>query len=108
VQTTHTAVLARRERITTDFATLPHEAGWATEAVFFTQVEGQHPALAVTTEISPDGIAWVPHGVPQQLAEDASMVASPMTVFGNWVRVAISGATEAQPVRVLVHLSLKG
>jgi hypothetical protein len=108
VQTVHTSVIARRVRIDTDFATLPYEAGWATEAVFFTQVEGQHPPLTVTAEISPDGINWLPHGEPQVLDEDASMVATPLSVFGNWVRVTIRGATEASAARVLVHLTLKG
>lgn len=108
MQTTHTSVIARRARITADFATLPYEAGWATEAVFFTQVEGEHPPLTVTIEISPDGITWVPRGEPQELAEHASIVANPTVVFGNWVRLAISGATEARSARVLVHLSLKG
>jgi len=108
VLTTYTSVLARRVQITTDFATLPYEAGWACEAVFFTQVEGEHPPLTVTTEVSPDGITWLPRGEAQQLAEDGSIVDNPMTVFGNWVRLVIQGATEARPARVLVHLSLKG
>jgi hypothetical protein len=108
VQTTHTSVIARRVRISADFATLPHEAGWATEAVFFTQVEGVHPPLTVTAQISPDGINWLPRGEAQVLDEGVSMVANPLTVFGNWVRIAISGASEAKPARVLVHLTLKG
>ena len=108
MQTTHTSVVARRVWITTDFTTLPHEAGWASEAVFFTQVEGDHPNLTVTAEISPDGINWLSRGAPQVLDEDASMVANSLTVFGNWVRVAIRGATEASAARVLVHLTLKG
>jgi len=108
VLTTYTSVLARRVRITTDFATLPYEAGWAREAVFFTQVEGDHPPLTITTEVSPDGVNWLARGEAQQLAEGDSIVDSPLTVFGNWVRLVIQGATEAQPARVLVHLALKG
>jgi hypothetical protein len=94
--------------ITSDFATLPYEAGWATEAVFFTQVEGSHPALTITTEVSPDGIHWLPRGETQKIAEDESLADSVLTVFGNWIRVSISGATENRPARVLIHLSLKG
>ena len=108
MQTTHTSVIARRMRISADFATLPHEAGWATEAVFFTQAEGDQPALTVTAQISPDGINWLPRGEAQILDEGVSMVANSLTVFGNWVRIAISGASQDREARVLVHLTLKG
>jgi len=108
VHTTYTSVLARRVRIGSDFATLPYEAGWATEAVFFTQVEGAHPELEISTEISPDGINWVRRGTPQTLAADESIADNSLTVFGNWVRLRITGATEHTPARVLVHLNLKG
>ena len=45
MQKTYTSVLARRVRIDGEFATLPYEAGWASEAVFFIQTEGEHPEL---------------------------------------------------------------
>lgn len=108
MQTTNTSVLARRIWITSEHATLPYEAGWATEAVFFTQVEGEHPDLRVTTEISPDGIAWIPRGETRTLAADQTIVDSSLTVFGAWVRLKIQGASEEQPARILVHLNLKG
>ncbi len=104
----HTSVLARRVRIDTDFATLPYEAGWASEAIFFTQVEGAHPELGITTEISPDGINWVQRGDPLVLPEGSSISASTLTVFGNWIRLVIRGATPERPARILVHLSIKG
>lgn len=108
MHTTYTSVLARRVRIDSDFATLPYEAGWATEAVFFTQVEGDHPELEISTDISPDGINWVQRGNPQTLASDESITDNSLTVFGNWVRLRISGASEHAPARVLVHLNVKG
>lgn len=108
VQTTYTSVLTRRVWISDSYATLPYEAGWATEAVFFTQVEGDHPPLTLTTEISPDGIAWVPHGVQQTLRESETIAANTLTIFGNWLRLAITGAAEERPARILVHVCLKG
>lgn len=108
MQTTNTSVLARRIWITSEHSTLPYEAGWATEAVFFTQVEGEHPDLRVTTEISPDGITWIPRGETRTLAADQSIVDSSLTGFGAWVRLTIHGASEGQPARILVHLNLKG
>lgn len=107
MQTTHTSVLARRVRIASDFHTAPYEAGWAREAVLFTQVEGEHPDLTLTTEISPDGINWLPRGEPRILTAAESMADNELTVFGNWLRLSISGATEGQGARVLVHVSLK-
>lgn len=107
MQTTNTSVLARRVRISDDFATLPYEAGWATEAVFFVQTEGDHPDLAITVEVSPDGVNWI-RRAGATLAASESLVDVPVTVFGNWLRLGITGATSERPARVLVHVNLKG
>lgn len=108
MQTTNTSVLARRVWIRGPYATLPYEAGWANEAVFFTQAEGEHPELTVATEISPDGISWVPHGEPQTLSTSERMVSNGVTLFGSWLRLVVTGASEEEPARILVHVSLKG
>lgn len=108
MQTTNTSVLARRIWITSERTTLPYEAGWATEAVFFTQVDGEHPDLRLTTEISPDGITWIPRGEPRVLARDQTIMDCGLTVFGAWLRLRIEGASAEQPARILVHLNLKG
>lgn len=108
VQTTYTSVLARRVRIDGDFATLPYEAGWASEALIFTQAEGDHPVLTVTTEVSPDGITWIRRGETQLIDEATAMAANGLTLFGNWIRVVVAGATSERPARVLIHANLKG
>ncbi|GLI26436.1 hypothetical protein ARHIZOSPH14_06780 [Agromyces rhizosphaerae] len=108
MHTTNTSVLTRRVWIRSDYATLPYEAGWATEAVFFTQVEGEHPDLTITTDISPDGINWIARGEPRTLGSDQSIAESSLTTFGNWVRLRVEGASEDQPARILVHVNLKG
>lgn len=107
MQTTYTSVLARRIWIDTDYHTDPYEAGWAREAVFFTQVEGDHPELTLVTEISPDGISWLPKGNPQILDPSESIAANAISIFGNWIRLTILGADSDQKARILVHLSLK-
>lgn len=107
MHTTNTSVIARRVRISDEFATLPYEAGWATEAVVFAQAEGDHPDLEIAVEVSPDGIAWI-RRASATLAADADLVDVPLTVFGNWVRVVVTGATSESTARVLVHLNLKG
>ncbi|WP_147918500.1 DUF6385 domain-containing protein [Ruania zhangjianzhongii] len=108
MQTTNTSVLARRIWIDDDYATLAYEAGWASEAVFFTQVEGEHPELTVATEISPDGITWIERGGRSTLTIEESITENALTTFGTWVRVRIRGASSQHPARVLVHVNLKG
>jgi hypothetical protein len=108
MQTTYTSVLARRVRIDGDFATLPYEAGWASEAVFFVQVEGDHPDLTLATEVSPDGINWIRRGVPALLASADTIAEVPLANFGNWLRLTVSGATAAAGARILIHVNLKG
>ncbi len=107
MQTTNTSVLARRVRISDGYSTLPYEAGWATEGVFFVQAEGEHPDLAITVEVSPDGVNWRPRTGTTLTAAD-SLVDLPVAQFGNWLRLVITGATPETPARVLVHLNLKG
>jgi hypothetical protein len=107
MQNTNTSVLARRVRIREDYATLPYEAGWATEAVFFLQTEGDHADLTLGVEVSPDGVNWIRRAGATLAAAD-SLVDVPVATFGNWLRLTVSGATERQPARVLIHLNLKG
>jgi hypothetical protein len=108
MQTTYTSVLARRVRIDGDYATLPYEAGWASEALFFVQAEGEHPDLTLATEVSPDGVNWVRRGVPTVLAATESIAEVPLANFGNWLRLTVTGATAAAGARILIHVNLKG
>ena len=108
MQNTYTSVLARRVRVDGDYATLPYEAGWASEAVFFVQAEGDHPDLAIAAEVSPDGITWLRRGEPVALAASESIAELPLGTFGNWLRLTVTGATPDAGARILVHLNLKG
>ena len=101
-------MLARRTNIASDYATLPYEAGWASEAVFFVQVEGEHPELRVLADVSPDGIHWIRRGDGIVLAEDATLAELPLTTFGTWLRLRVEGASAERPARILVHVNLKG
>lgn len=107
MQSTHTSVLARRIWIDGDYATLPYEAGWASEAVFFVQAEGEHPELAIGAEVSPDGINWIRRS-EVTLPATAALIDLPVGTFGNWLRLTISGAAADHPARILVHVNLKG
>jgi len=108
MQTTYTSVLARRIRIDGDFATLPYEAGWASEAVFFVQTEGEHPKLEIAVGVSPDGLSWIRRGSPVEMRGEDSIVEIPVTTFGNWLRVTVRGSTPEAGSRLLIHVNLKG
>ncbi|GAB3757020.1 DUF6385 domain-containing protein [Microlunatus parietis] len=103
-----TSVIERRLTINDVHATHPYEAGWAAEAVFFVQVEGDHPELSVQAQISPDGLHWVDRGDPRKIAPEEEIIAIELANFGGWLRLTFAGATPEQPARVLVHLALKG
>ncbi len=107
MHTTNTSVLARRVRISDEYATLAFEAGWATEGLFFVQAEGEHPDLTLIAEVSPDGVNWRPRA-EATLAADESLVDLPIDRFGNWLRMRVLGATPDAGARVLIHLNLKG
>ncbi len=108
MQKTYTSVLARRVRIDGDFATLPYEAGWATEAVFFVQTEGEHPKLEIGVEVSPDGINWIRRGPPVDMGVGETIAEVSATTFGNWLRVTVRGSTPETDSRILIHVNLKG
>jgi hypothetical protein len=108
MQMTNTSVLARRTRINGEYATLPYEAGWATEAVFFIQAEGDHADLTVAAEVSPDGITWIQRGASVVLGTSQPVAELALAQFGNWLRLTVTGASTAKPARILIHLNLKG
>lgn len=104
----NTSVLARRVHISDEFATLPYEAGWASEGLIFVQTEGEHPELAVSVDVSPDGITWIERVGDVALSPGATIAEVPISNFGNWLRVRIRGARAEAPARVLVHAAMKG
>lgn len=108
MQQNNTSVLARRIVIDADFASQSYEAGWASEAVVFVQVEGEHPDLAVATEISPDGINWIRRGEIVQLPAEATIAELALSRFGNWLRVTVTGASPEATARILIHVNGKG
>lgn len=108
MRTFATSVIERRLEITATHATHPYEAGWADEAVFFVQVEGDHRDLSVQAQISPDGLHWADRGAARVVAADDEIVAIDLANFGGWLRLAFTGATPERPATVLVHLALKG
>ena len=108
MQQTYTSVVTRRVVIDSDYATEPYEAGWASEAVIFLQVEGEHPELVLEAEISPDGINWIRRGVAVVLPATDSIAEIALAHFGNWLRLTVTGATPSATARILIHVNSKG
>ena len=114
MQQTYTSVLTRRLRVDSDFATLPYEAGWAREAVFFvrvleTDVTNQWPQAWV--EISPDGMHWCREGETLMLPDGVDLPAQDVSFcrvahFGSWLRLAGELPPDTS-MRVIVYLTLK-
>ena len=98
----------RRTVITGPFGTHPYEAAWASEALFFVRVEGEHPELLIQPQVSPDGIDWIDRGAPVVMRADQDLVDVELVRFGTWVRLHLSGASADAPAEILVRLELKG
>jgi hypothetical protein len=45
-------------------------------------------------------------GVTLSAGEDIAEL--PLPVFGNWLRISITGASSSAPARILVHVNAKG
>lgn len=103
-----TSVIERRLKISADHTTHPYEVGWASEAVFFIQVEGDHPDVSIQAQISPDGLHWVDRDAPRVIAADGEITAIELANFGGWLRLAFTGASSDKTATILVHLALKG
>lgn len=104
----HTAVVERRELFSGAFETQPHEAAWASEAIYFVRVEevvGQG-ALRAAVQISVDGTRWLDEGT---VLEDVSGEGDHFVRvrhFGGWLRLRgqVGGGAS---FRLTVQLALK-
>ena len=62
VRRSFTAVIEKNSTFTEPFETEPYETGWATEARWFLRVMQLRGTLAVTPQVSPDGLFWCDEG----------------------------------------------
>ncbi|TCP47226.1 hypothetical protein EV191_11220 [Tamaricihabitans halophyticus] len=106
----HAAVVERYTVLRGDFATEPHEAGWAGEARWFVHVlDASSPTarLNLHGQISPDGLNWCDIGEAQAVTGADSVVSWPVREFGQWLRVRGSTESPDDWVKVLIYLTLK-
>jgi len=106
----YTAVVERANPFTSEFATEPYEAGWASEAVIFIKIRDPINVslrIEARVQISPDGIDWVDEGTsfPAIVHQGSHFVK--VTNFGNWLRVAGRINVPETPVAATVYMVLK-
>jgi len=107
----HASAVERRITITSQLASHPMEAGWASEAIFFLVVEefqGTDAALEAQVEISADGINWIAEGTVFQRVSNPGHYFVKVTHFGNWLRVRGDVSGKDAAIKLSVHLHLKG
>lgn len=104
-----TAVLERNTTLTGEFATEPYEAAWAGEARWFVQVlerSSDDAELALTTQISPDGITWCDHDGGTRRTE-GELTSWALREFGQWLRVRGAVTPAGAQVKVRIYLAVK-
>jgi hypothetical protein len=110
MKNTHTAPLeVLSARTDGTFATEPHEAGWADEAIamlYVREVAGPQPQLVLSAQISVDGVRWFKHAADPLMAYAPGGYALPLTQFGNWLRLAgeITGGPTDEGTTMVIDL----
>jgi hypothetical protein len=93
-----------------DFQTLPYEAGWASECIFFIMVEdisGQNSQLIAEVEISHDGVYWVKEGTISESIAHKGLHFVRVKHFGNWLRLNCKISGDAPSFRLNIQIALK-
>ncbi len=94
-----------------DFHTNPHEAGWASECIFFIMVErisGNSAQLVAEVEISHDGIDWVKEGTASGPITEKGLHFIRVSHFGNWLRLHCKINGEYPCFKLNIQIALKG
>ena len=106
----HTTILERAEVFTSNFATEPYEAAWASEAIFFIkilEVTGENASLKAEVQISPDGIEWTKEGTESEIIKQKGLYFLRTRRFGVWLRLNFIIKGEDSKFRLIIYLTLK-
>lgn len=97
------------------FATEPHEAGWADEAlamIYVREVHGSTPKFVLQAQVSVDGSRWMNHSSTDLTITKPGAHYLSLAQFGNWLRVAgevTGGPADGKPAFVIdFYWVLKG
>lgn len=103
------STVEQRKTFHADFSTHPMEAGWASEAIFFLNIEEfseNGVSLHAAVEISADGVHWIPEGTSFEKLSHKGSYFVKVKHFGNWLR--INGKLDGEgEIKLSVHLHLK-
>lgn len=109
MRTSQTAVLERLATLEGELITEPFEVGWAAEARWFIRLldcPDEATKIAVTVQVSPDGVLWCDHETAPVHVENQDLVTIPVTSFAGWLRLKIDASSDTTG-RVIIYLHLK-
>ena len=105
----HTAVVERNVTWQGEFIVEPHEAAWASEALYFVRAlaaEGVPERITARVQISPDGMNWCDEGTQLPLPVAPGVTFCRVNHFGGWLRV-VGDLPAGARLQVIVYLVLK-
>jgi hypothetical protein len=105
-----TAIVERQRDFFDHFETQPHEAGWASEGIFFVRVEevaGHDPRLDARVQISVDGVRWLDEGTVLASITEVGDYFVRVSHFGGWLRLNGKIAGKDSRFKLTVQLVLK-
>lgn len=104
-----TSTVEQRKIFESDFKTHPMEVAWASEAIFFIQVEEIPQAsleLDASVQISVDGINWVNEGTRFDTITSPGHYFVKISNFGGWLRLNCK-LSESSKAKMTIHLVAK-
>jgi hypothetical protein len=101
------AVLEKNSTFTESFETEPYETGWASEARWFLRVIELRGTLAVTPQLSPDGLFWCDGGPEALRVSQPGLYSFPLRDFGHWLRLKAVLTGDSPSVKLMIQLALK-
>jgi hypothetical protein len=107
VRRSFTAVIEKNTAFSGPFETEPYETGWAGEARWFVRVLELRGVLAVTPQVSPDGLFWCDEGRAPLVIESPGLYSFALRDFGCWLRLRGSLDGENPQAKVMIQLALK-
>jgi hypothetical protein len=103
----YTAVIEKNSTFTAPFDTEPYECAWAREARWFIRAMELAGTLALTPQISPDGLFWCDEGRDPLVIRKPGLYSFPLREFGGWLRLRGDLTGADAKAKVLIYLVLK-
>ncbi|MEX2569457.1 MAG: hypothetical protein WD431_26180 [Cyclobacteriaceae bacterium] len=104
-----TSTVEQRKTFDSNFETHPMEVAWASEAIFFIQVEkivSDVLAMKVYSQISVDGVFWIDEGATLDTITKEGRYFLRLKHFGGWLRLRCE-MTDNSKANLTIHLVCK-